>query len=202
MSLAGMTWKRVTVHEMVAAFLLSEPHRLAGVISPAAANRLMPMITSPNLSDPMENRARRRLLHLFRRQLIGEIPPDTRWFEVRNLTDNELPELHAIARCGWDAPGKDNNELLRVAARNPRQLSRQPSIYGNSLSPSAIVHRLGAGACLLGAVSHGAASAWPRLRNSTPAFLRIGTIWLDGETNMVAKLHATGAAILATRTLM
>jgi hypothetical protein len=97
MSLAGMIWKRVAVHQVVAEFLRSEPHHLARALSPTSVARLMPMITSPNTTDPMENHARLRLLHLIRRQLIGEIPPDTRWYEVRNLTDNELPELHAIA---------------------------------------------------------------------------------------------------------
>jgi hypothetical protein len=129
MSLAGMIWKRVTVHDVVAVFLRSEPHQLAGVLSPASAVRLMPMITSPNTSDPQENHARLRLLHLIRRALIGEIPPDTRWYEVRNLTDNELPELHVIARSVWDAPGQDNNELRHVAARKPRLLSSQPSSW-------------------------------------------------------------------------
>ena len=89
----------------------------------------MPMITAPNTSDPLENHARLRLLHLIRRHLIGEIPPDTRWHEVRDLTDNELTELHIIAQCGWDAPGQDNNELLSVAVRMPKPLLGQPSIW-------------------------------------------------------------------------
>jgi hypothetical protein len=129
MSLAGMIWKRVTVHEVVAVFLQSEAHQLVAVLSPASAARLMPMITSPNTNDPLENLARLRLLHLIRRHLIGEVPPDTRWYEVRNLTDNELSELHVISRCGWDAAGQDNNELLRVAVRRPQPLLGQPSVW-------------------------------------------------------------------------
>ena len=58
MSLAGMIWKRVAVHEVVAAFLRSEAHRLAVTLSPASAVRLMPVITAPNTSDPLENHAR------------------------------------------------------------------------------------------------------------------------------------------------
>jgi hypothetical protein len=127
MSLADMAWKRVSVHRVVAEFLRNEPHRLALTVSPASQTRLMPMIESPNIGDPAENHARLRLLYLIRRQLIGEIPPDTQWHEVRNLTDNELTELHVIARSGWDAPGQDNNELLRVAARMPRSLLGPPS---------------------------------------------------------------------------
>jgi hypothetical protein len=39
-----------------------------------------------------------RLLHAIRRHLIGELPSETQWHEVRDLTDNELSELHVIAR--------------------------------------------------------------------------------------------------------
>jgi hypothetical protein len=127
MSLADMTWRRISVHHVVAEFLRNEPHRLALALSPASQARLAPMITSPNIGDAAENHARLRLLHLVRRQLIGEIPPDTQWHEVRNLTDSELAELHVIARSGWDAPGQDNNELLRVAARMPRPLLGPPT---------------------------------------------------------------------------
>jgi hypothetical protein len=127
MSLASMVWKRVSVHEVVAEFLLGERHRLAGAFSSPSALRL---ITSANTSDPLENHSRLRLLHLIRRALIGEIPPDTRWYEVRNLTDNQLPELHVLARSVWDAPGQDKNELFCVAARRrPQRLSAQPSSW-------------------------------------------------------------------------
>lgn len=125
MSLANMSWKHVAVHEVIAELLRGETHKLRVALSPAAVAHLTPLIDSPNIADPQENHARLRLLHLIRRQLIGEIPPDTRWYEVRNLTDAELPELHVIARCGWDDP-RDQNELLRVAARSPRSLTSQP----------------------------------------------------------------------------
>src|SRR5271155_4083385 len=128
MSLAGMTWKRVTVHMVVAEFLQAEAFRCNGPL-PA-------QITSPNITDPSENHMRLRWLHQIRRWIIGEIPPDTRWFEVHDLTDNELAELHVIARCGWDAPGQDNNELLRVAVRKPHHLKpltewKRPILWGH-----------------------------------------------------------------------
>src|SRR6266480_3111688 len=126
MSLAGMIWKRVAVHEVVAEFVRAEQHTLEVILSAASMVRLAPLLNSPNIGDPQENHARLRYLFLIRRQLVGEIPLDTRWYEVRDLTDNELVELYVIARCGWDDP-RDKNELLRVATRSPRALTDQPS---------------------------------------------------------------------------
>jgi hypothetical protein len=55
---------------------------------------------------------------MIRAPFIGELPADTRWYEVDNLTDEDRPELHVVARCGWDDPsGQDKNELFKVAAR-------------------------------------------------------------------------------------
>jgi hypothetical protein len=118
MSLSDMTWKRVPVHHMVAAFHRSEQHRIAGARPPELAR--------PDLEDPQQNHQRLRYLLLIRRLLIGEIPPDTDWYEVDNLTDADLPRLHVIARCGWDDP-RDRNELHQVAARRPEPLLKPPT---------------------------------------------------------------------------
>jgi hypothetical protein len=121
MSLVNMSWKRVSVHEVVAEYLRAERHRFA------EDPRALAVIESADTSDPYENHTRLRMLYLRRAGLIGEIPPDTRWYEVRMLTDEELSELHVIARCGWDDPfGQDMNELYRVAARRPMNLTSQP----------------------------------------------------------------------------
>ena len=128
MSLASMLWTRVTVHETVAEFLRGERHRFVDAASPAE----MVLIDSPNLDDPQANHMRLRYLHLSRCHLIGEIPPDTRWYEVRHLTDKELSELHVIARCGWDDPS-DKNELLRVASRRPKALTSQPTSWARPI---------------------------------------------------------------------
>jgi len=118
MSLADMTWTRISVHVVVAAFLRSEQHKIAGVLPPELA--------TPNIKDPRQNHQRLRYLLLIRRLMIGEIPPDTEWFEVRTLTDNDLADLHVIARCGWDDP-RDRNELPQVAARRPEPLLQPPA---------------------------------------------------------------------------
>jgi hypothetical protein len=191
MSLADMIWKRVSVHRVVAEFLRNEPHRLELTLSPASHARLAPLIASPNLGDPAENHARLRLLYLIRRPLIGEIPPDTQWHEVHNLTDNELAELHVIAHSGWDAPGQDRNELLQVAARMPRTLSGPPSswpppiLWGHSKAgPFTIIegnNRL---------TAYAAASPRPRLAipvlvgvSPTPCFFHIfdPTAWVAND---------------------
>jgi hypothetical protein len=121
MSLFNMKWRRVTVHTIVAEFLRSERHKLRQ-LPPAE----LTLIDQPNMNDPSENHARLRYLAEIRRQLIGEIPPDTQWYKVISLTDAELLELHIIGRCGWDNLS-DQNQLLSVAARSPEPMNSQPS---------------------------------------------------------------------------
>jgi hypothetical protein len=66
------------------------------------------------------------MLCMIRAPFIGELRADTRWYEVDNLTDEDLPELHVVARCGWDDPsGQDKNELFKVAARRKSELLRE-----------------------------------------------------------------------------
>lgn len=121
-SLIDMKWRSVTVHAVVAEFLRSERHRLIALPRDALA-----LIDQPNIVDPPENHARLRYLALIRRQLLGEIPPDTRWYKVCTLTDGNLPELYVIGRCGFDDPcGRDQNELQSVASRRPEQMNSAP----------------------------------------------------------------------------
>jgi hypothetical protein len=102
-SLINMKWRQVTVHAVVAEFLRSERHKLATLPPDALA-----LIDQPNVGNPPENHARLRYL----RCLLGEIPPDTRWYKVCTLTDAELPELYVIGRCGYDDPcGRDQKPL-------------------------------------------------------------------------------------------
>jgi hypothetical protein len=42
-----------------------------------------------------------------------EIPPDTKWYEVHNLTDQELTELHVVNFHTFNDPA-DQNELMKV----------------------------------------------------------------------------------------
>jgi len=113
--LADADWRRVTVHDMHLAFLVAERERYA----PALARFGPGLVDAPDLADPEQNRLRMRMLYYMRRHLVGEIPPDTEWHEVRWLTDEHVDELRVIGRCEWDNP-LDRNQLRRVAARAPR----------------------------------------------------------------------------------
>ncbi len=128
MSLANMAWNRVSVHEVIAEFLRGERNKFEQSLPSAK----MVLIDSPNTTDPHANHARLRYLYCSRGYLIGEIPPDTRWYEVRSLTDEQLSELHVIARCGWDH-SDDRNELHRVAGRRPSVLTSQPRSWARPI---------------------------------------------------------------------
>jgi hypothetical protein len=113
-------WICTSVHEVVAEFLLGERQEKFGFVPPGT-----PFIDAPNVNDPRENHTRLRLLYFKRAQFFGEIPPDTRWHEVKTLTDNELDELHVVAYPPFMSKD-DKNELRRVAARLPEALRTQP----------------------------------------------------------------------------
>jgi len=159
MSLANRAWNRVSVHEVVAEFLRGERFKF-GQSLPWAE---MALIDAPNISDPRENHARLRYLYCFRGHLIGEIPPDTRWYEVRNLTGEELSKHSAVAmRLGgahsyplsvsqptsWARPilwghEKDgpftilegNNRLVAYASQGQQSALMIPALVGLSPTP-------------------------------------------------------------------
>ena len=64
------------------------------------------MIDSPNLDDPAENQKRLRLLYYKRAMFIFEVPPDTRWSEVRYLTESHLDQLYCSGRHSQPWAGK------------------------------------------------------------------------------------------------
>src|SRR5262249_58732150 len=85
------------------------------------------LVEAPDPADAEQNRLRMRMLYHMRRHLVGEIPPDTEWHEVRWLTEQHIDELRVIGRCEWDNP-LDRNQLRRVAARAPRQALPPPPL--------------------------------------------------------------------------
>jgi len=116
MPLANKQWRPISVHEMVLEFLRSERHRFP--------SEVVSRIDTPNLNDGNENFDRLRMLYVIRAPFIAEIPPDTQWFEVTDLTDQDLPQLLVVARCGWDDDANDANELLKVGRRRPQELAK------------------------------------------------------------------------------
>ena len=129
MTLATMHWEPVSVHKVISSALVAEQKniesRLQSQITPARLSNLLGM---PNFASPLENHMRLRLLCLLKGPLLAELPPDTEWYEVRHLTDNELSELNVIAQIRWDHPDH-KNELANVAKRTPYALHERPSMW-------------------------------------------------------------------------
>src|SRR5215510_5621248 len=107
MSLAEKNWTGVSLHRMILAYLRAERARVEVVCRNSKLPRLLwrrtlaEILDEANIDDPEENRTRLRLLYLFRSPIVFEIPPDTEWWEVNNLTDNELEDLYVIGSAGW-----------------------------------------------------------------------------------------------------
>jgi len=123
MSLADEEWAQITIWAMHAVFLRGEwdKHNLS-----AHANRAL--VDTPDLERVEENLLRMRFLYIAggRRLLLGEVPPDTRWYRVEMLRHAHLRELRVIGRCGWDDPRHDRNELEKVADRRVIELRAPP----------------------------------------------------------------------------
>jgi hypothetical protein len=120
-ALATKSWQRVSIHDVVAEFLKAERFKF-----PLLRPSQLAHIDNADTTDPETNHQRLRWLLEIRRLLVGEIPPDTVWFEVATLTNEELNELHVIKRCGWDSPD-DENELRLVARRKPVAAWKHPA---------------------------------------------------------------------------
>ena len=88
----------------------------------------LPVIDNPDLNDPLQNHKRLRLLYLKRAKFMIEIPPDTTWWNVRSLTEDELGELHVSARHTeqWNV---DNYKLESVAAVVRKGLTSPPTTW-------------------------------------------------------------------------
>jgi hypothetical protein len=63
---------------------------------------------------------------MYRNVFVVEIPPDTEWFEVRYLTDDDLGELRAVNFGDWTVP-EERNELSKIAMRKQLPLRVYPS---------------------------------------------------------------------------
>jgi len=132
MPLATMQWTRVSVHAVVLAWLRAERGRLGELLSATPEmiwlSGLRALLDQAHLDNAEENRARLRLLYMIRNLFMIEIPPDTEWYKVQNLTDNEVDELRAINSSDWVSPA-DKNELRRVAGRKTLTLDAAPSSW-------------------------------------------------------------------------
>ncbi len=131
MSFERKEWATVSLHEVVLHWLRAERHsNVAAVL--ATELLLVPTVNcildNANLDDAVQNRLRLRLLYRIRNNFVLEIPPDTAWYKVRNLTHQDLGTLYAVNFHSWRDPA-DNNELLKVAERKKLQLATPPSAW-------------------------------------------------------------------------
>jgi hypothetical protein len=113
--LVDMTWRQITIHHVIAAFLHAERN--------TRFNRYQPwlsLIDTPNLTDPLENHKRLRLLYFFRAKFMVEVPTDTAWYEVAFLSENDTNALYLSARHNpkWDAEG-NRLDLVAQAVKEP-----------------------------------------------------------------------------------
>ena len=94
----------------------------------------LPVIDNPDLNDPLQNHKRLRLLYLKRAKFIIEIPPDTTWWNVRSLTEDELGELGVSAQHTeqWNV---DNYKLESVAAVVRKGLTSPPTTSARTHHP-------------------------------------------------------------------
>jgi hypothetical protein len=111
MSLSQKAWTRVSMHHVVLAWLRAERGTnvalaLSRFPETLWASGLSQLLDHPNFNNPEENRARLRIMYVIRNVFMLEIPPDTEWFEVRNLNDAELSELHAVNHAGCRRTGR------------------------------------------------------------------------------------------------
>jgi hypothetical protein len=124
-------WNRISVHRVVLGFLRSEPHYWESNLP----RHLHQVIHAPDLDDGAQNALRWRLLYSYRRHLLGEIPPDTAWYEVRNLEEAHLAELMVISRCDFfDGPPFDLREVSerkRIALQTPPERWPPPILWGH-----------------------------------------------------------------------
>jgi hypothetical protein len=134
MSLVSKQWQLVPIHHVILPWLRAErtTNLRNRLLLPEAVWKLAvdPLLDKADLNDPEENLARLRFIYVMRNVFFTEIPVDTEWFEVLNLTDQEIPELRAVKHQDWTDPqGQDSNELEKVAVRKQIDAIAPPSVW-------------------------------------------------------------------------
>jgi hypothetical protein len=130
MSLPDGRWRRISIHEFALEFLRAERDtnlatlraNCPWLISDADLGCLL---ENADFNNPLHNQRRLRLLYLMRNRYVGEIPPDTEWYEVHSLTDEDLHNLYVTRHEAW-IDQSDNNELRLVAARRKEPAKAPP----------------------------------------------------------------------------
>jgi hypothetical protein len=108
MAIESKDWHPITIHHVVLGFLRSERDK-------TRYPPWLPIVDNPDLSDPLQNHQRLRLLQIARGKFLVEIPPDTAWWEVQ-LAENDLDDLYLSARHNrhWDSAGSKLTQAAEV----------------------------------------------------------------------------------------
>lgn len=77
---------------------------------------LRPIVVRPNLSDPMENAARRHLLYCRHLALWAELPRDTQWYELE-ITPADLDRIRVFPRAHWRQLARGKFSVNEVAQK-------------------------------------------------------------------------------------
>src|SRR3981189_897177 len=123
MSLREQTWKKVSMHEVVLAWIRAERNKNDAKQTWPVDADLTVLLDNADLRDAAQNRRRLQLLYLIRSKFFLEIPPDTDWYKCI-LVRYDFSNLHVIKHPNWDNLG---DELLKVAASKPLKLISPPS---------------------------------------------------------------------------
>ena len=81
------------------------------------------IVLHPNYTDAEENAIRRALLFRRRGHMWRELPPDTKWYEVK-LSPNDLDKIHVFPRAQWSKISNGSycigDVVQRIRERNYR----------------------------------------------------------------------------------
>lgn len=129
-SIAGQTWEKVSINEIIHTFLVAELEKVNeafnGQINLHEEN-ISKIIANPDFKSEHQNCLRSMLL-VHRLGILKEIPSSTIWHKVSSINESHYNELFAINDKDW-VSSDDKNELPKVAKRMNIKLTNDPSTW-------------------------------------------------------------------------
>jgi O-antigen/teichoic acid export membrane protein len=107
------TIRRVSEYEVMSEFLKTDFHKPEFNKYRESLGRV---VTTPNLSDVVENAVRRALLFVRHGALWRELPAGTQWFEVE-IERQDLERIRVFPRAQWRKLARGNFALTEVSER-------------------------------------------------------------------------------------
>jgi O-antigen/teichoic acid export membrane protein len=107
------TIRRVSENEVIAEFLKTDFHKPE---FRKYQQTLGEVVTTPNLSDVVENAVRQALLFVRHGALWRELPAGTQWFEVE-IESADLERIRVFPRAQWRRLARGNFDLTEISQR-------------------------------------------------------------------------------------